>query len=95
MAEPLKLQGGGEYNLDVVKEVKVTDSFLSMDEEERGCQNKEDYQDCTTRHYIDQVKKTCKCVPLYLKINDEVIIIVCEAVTECPSDRVTECFADD
>ena len=71
MAEPLKLQGEGEYNLDVVKEVKVTDSFLGMDEEERGCQNKEDYQSCTTRHYIDQVKKTCKCLPLYLKINDK------------------------
>ena len=75
LAEPLKLQGEGEYNLDVVKEVKVTDSFLSMDEEDRGCQNKEDYQDCTTRHYIDQVKKTCKCLPLYLKIVDKVIII--------------------
>ena len=75
LAEPLKLQGEGEYNLDVVKEVKVTDSFLSMDEEERGCQNKEEYQDCMTRHYLDQVKKTCKCIPLYQKIDREVYFI--------------------
>ena len=36
-----------EYNLNVIKEIKVTDSFLTLDEQSRGCQNKETYQvDC-------------------------------------------------
>ena len=30
--------GEGEYNLNVVKEIVVTDSYLKMDQSVRGCQ---------------------------------------------------------
>ena len=41
LIDSLKLQLGYEYNLNDVKEIQVTDSFLSLDESKRKCQNKE------------------------------------------------------
>ena len=35
--EPLTLFGEGEYNLNVVKEIKVTESYLGLDENVREC----------------------------------------------------------
>ena len=41
MVDFLKLPLEHEYNLNVVKEIKVTESFLTLDESTKGCQNKE------------------------------------------------------
>ena len=35
------MHGEGEYNLNVLKEIQVTDSYLELDQNTRGCQNKE------------------------------------------------------
>ena len=35
--DSLKLMLGHEYNMDVVKEFKGTDTFLDMKESKRGC----------------------------------------------------------
>ena len=61
--EPLYLYGEGEYNLNVVKEVKATDSYLGMKQSERSCDPEEDLQDCTTRHYISSLMTKCRCLP--------------------------------
>ena len=63
MTEPLKLYGEGNYALTSVKEVRVTDSFLSMSAERRNCQNEERYEDCATEDYLKRVKKICSCIP--------------------------------
>ena len=39
-----------KHNLNVIKEIKVTDSFLSMEKDIRGCQE-ESFDDCTTIKY--------------------------------------------
>ena len=44
LLDSLKLQLGYEYNLNAVKEIQVTDSFLSLDESTRKCQHKETYK---------------------------------------------------
>ena len=41
ISEPLKLVGEGKYNLNAVKEIKVTDSYLGLDMKDKGCQNEE------------------------------------------------------
>ena len=41
MVDFLKLPLEHEYNLNVVKEIKVTESFLTLDESTKGCQNEE------------------------------------------------------
>ena len=58
------MNGEGEYNMNVLKEIKVTDSFLGLDAGTKGCQNEEPLQNCTTRHYIKSILKECGCLPL-------------------------------
>ena len=59
----MKLVGEGEYNLNILKEIKVTDSYLGLDPSIKGCQNTETLEKCTTRYYIDNLIAQCKCVP--------------------------------
>ena len=59
----MKLVGEGEYNLNILKEIKVTDSYLGLDPSIKGCQNTETLENCTTRYYIDNLIAQCKCVP--------------------------------
>ena len=71
--EPLQLVGEGNFNLNVIKNVEVTDSFLGLDESLRGCQDRETFVDCTTRQYIETLITICDCLPFNLRItNDEV-----------------------
>ena len=72
--ETVKLNGEGLYNLNDVKYIKVTESFLGLDQEIRGCQNDELREDCKTRHYIAALMTQCKCLPLGLLTNNEVFI---------------------
>ena len=39
ISEPVALIGEGEYNLNVLKEIQVTDSFMGLDQNIRKCQN--------------------------------------------------------
>ena len=61
-----------EYNLNVIKEVTVTDSFLSMDKDVRGCQAGETHDSCVTANYIEAIKNKCRCLPLSLRLSKEV-----------------------
>ena len=64
--------GEGEYNLDVLKEIRATESYLGLDQDTRECQNEEPFDNCTTRHYIDNIMNKCGCLPLNLKLTEKV-----------------------
>ena len=68
IAEPIKFDGEGEYNLNVLKEITVTDSYLGLDQEERGCQNEEPYDNCTTRQYHNTILEKCECLPFNMRV---------------------------
>ena len=70
--EPLKLYGEGDYNLNVVKEVKVTESFLGLDADVKGCNMEETFENCTTKIYIETVKQKCGCLPFNIYLSDKV-----------------------
>ena len=65
----VKLSGEGEYNLNILKEVEVTESFNELDEKVRGCQNKETYDECTTRHNIEETRQKCGCLPFAIRLS--------------------------
>ena len=65
---PIKLRSEGSYSISAVKEIKVTDAYLGLQEDVKKCQNVEPFENCTTRKYIDMVQKECKCVPYELTI---------------------------
>ena len=70
--EPVVLQGEGLYNLNSLKEIQVTQSYLDLDEESRGCQNNEPYYNCTTRIHLVNMLQKCGCLPLALANIDQV-----------------------
>ena len=99
--ESVVLVGEGEYNLNVVKEIEVTDSYMGLDQDVRGCQNKETYNDCTTKVYIDTVIDTCGCLPFNIMISNQARVI-CRFVSfskssiflqtsVCSPDKVSSC----
>ena len=61
-----------QYNINVVKDVKVTDSYLELDKSVRGCQNEESYEDCTTSYYIKTLLEHCKCLPFNIRLHKKV-----------------------
>ena len=65
------LVGEGQYNLNVMKEIKVTDSYQGIGQD---CQNVEPLQNCTTRHHIDTYLQNCGCLPFRMLLSDEVTI---------------------
>ena len=75
ISEPLKLRlKDKEYNLNVVKEIKVTKSFLGLDEKTKECQNEMQFEECTTSLYLEKIKNSCKCLPFNLWLNNSVSI---------------------
>ena len=68
----MKLIGEGKYNLNAIKEIKVTESYLGLDIEDRGCQNEEAVEECTTRQYIETLLHKCTCLPLKIAIRRNV-----------------------
>ena len=74
IAEAVELIGEGEYNLNSLKEIKITDSYLGLDQEDRGCQNVEPYENCTTRQYLRTILEECGCLPLNIRLFNEVLL---------------------
>ena len=65
--EPVSLSGEGLYALSEVKEIAVTDSFLSLDEQTKACQNQITLEDCWMQNYFTEGIKKCKCTPYALR----------------------------
>ena len=70
--EPVNLDGEGKYNLNVLKEISVTESYLGLDQEVKGCQNDEALEECRARNYIDTLLQQCKCLPLSIRVSEKV-----------------------
>ena len=70
--DPLELFGEGQYNLNNIKEISVTDSFMGLDGDTIQCQNVETYDDCKTRLHVRQLRQECGCLPLSLRLSEEV-----------------------
>lgn len=67
----MTLSGEGEYNLNSLKEIAVTDPFLELDTEVIKCQsynNNGTYDDCMTRYFLREMKMKCGCLPLAVSI---------------------------
>ena len=69
--EQIELIGEGEYNLNVVKKIDVTDSYLAFDQNFRQCQNEESLSMCKTEYYLNTLLKKCGCLPFHIRITDD------------------------
>ena len=71
--DPIELELEYTYNLNVVKEMRVTDSFLSLPKEDIQCQNDATLMDCRTNKYLQYLLEKCKCLPLNLRLANQVV----------------------
>ena len=58
---------GKSISISNIKEFKATEEYLGLDEMDRKCQNREPYENCTSRLYLEAIQKECNCVPYALK----------------------------
>ena len=71
----MALSGEGEYNLNILKEIEVTDSFYELEKGARKCQSykvNDTYDNCTSRYFMEQMMLKCGCLP-YAIMNGSVI----------------------
>ena len=64
--------GEGEYNLNNLMEIQVSESYLGLDQVVKGCQNDEALEECRARNYIDTLLQQCKCLPLSIRGSEKV-----------------------
>ena len=76
LLEPLVLPLGKEYNLNVIKEIVVTNDFLGLDKDVTNCQNEETYDNCITRKFTNTMYEKCKCLPSSFTLSYEVQLIL-------------------
>ena len=82
--DPLALTPENEYNLNVVQEFTVTDYFHTMDREVIECQDEETFDDCVTKNMVDDIQDNCNCLPLNIRISNEVFKILLKLLcTNC------------
>ena len=62
--------GEFEFALKIFKEISVSESFMGLSDNDRGCQSVEIQKNCLLQRYA-QTKSKCKCVPLHLAFNDQ------------------------
>ena len=53
--------------MSAVKDIRVTEEFLGLDEDSKECRSGETFKECTTRQYLHTVDTKCKCVPYGLR----------------------------
>ena len=70
--DPVVLVGEGQYNLNSLKEISVTDSFLGLDKSTRNCQTIESFNECKTRLQLEKIREKCRCLPLSINLSDKV-----------------------
>ena len=66
------LIGEGEYNINDLKQIKVTDSYLGLDVDVIKCQNGAPLYNCTTNHYLHALIGQCGCLPFNLRVSNKV-----------------------
>ena len=70
--DPVGLYGEGQYNLQSMKEISVTDSFMGLDKNTIKCQNIEKLTSCKTRIHIENMRQECGCLPISIKLSERV-----------------------
>ena len=71
--DPVEIFEEGQFNLNNLKEISVTESFMELDINARECQKKDIYDDCKTWLHIKNLGQECGCIPLSLRLSDKVI----------------------
>ena len=64
---PVTRYGGGNFALKNLKEMKVTSSFLGLEEDIRKCGGRQTKVECINDYLMKESVGTCNCFPLNIK----------------------------
>ena len=64
---PERFYGSGSIRIKGVKQIHVTNDYLDLDPQSRGCQHENTYEGCVTELYLDLLSEECKCLPFNLQ----------------------------
>ena len=70
--DPVEIIEEGQYNLNNLKKISVSDSFMGLDNIYRNCTTIETYEDCKSGLHIQVLRKECGCLPLSLRLSGKV-----------------------
>ena len=70
--EQVELVGEGEYNLNALKVIEVTESYLGLDQSIKGCQVEQSLHKCKTNYYTEKLFDQCGCLPFNIRFLDQV-----------------------
>ena len=70
--------GEGEYNLNSLKEIQVSDSYLELDPNIIKCQKIEPFFNCTTRQYLNTFMRDCGCLPVNMRVSSTEVKTICK-----------------
>ena len=91
LKDSLELVGEQGFHLKIFKEISVTESFMQLGDNVRGCQDVEMQRNCTIQKYV-QTKTKCGCVPLSLSLYDDDSICIQPKQTSCSQNILNETF---
>ena len=57
------MYGGGSYSLDAIKEIRVTDAFHYLPNDQKQCQIKVSFEECMNQQLVEIIKENCQCIP--------------------------------
>ena len=68
--------GKGLYKMVAVKQITITDGFLSLQQAQKKCQSFETPEDCFQNELFMLMKNNCNCIPYDLSNFTEVVCII-------------------
>ena len=68
--DPVRLSPGWSYNLNSLKQIKITKHFQNIPDDEKLC-SIEPIDNCTTRKYVENLRENCGCLPLRMQTEDD------------------------
>ena len=57
----MKLYGEGNYAINDVYEVQVTEDYLGLN---HGCNANQNREECETAKYLENIQSQCNCTPI-------------------------------
>ena len=66
LSAPVTMYGGGNYKLVAVKEIKTTESFHSLREDQKNCQTLRTFEECVADLLLEIGTNKCNCTPYEL-----------------------------
>ena len=72
---PIRMHGEGSYQLTSVKDVQVTQEFLSLNIKDRKCQHDTTLDGCRTKMYLAKMRNICHCFPFSIWTQEKVFFV--------------------